>query len=235
MRKWTTRTRPHRPVCDFETPEHRDVCSALDPLCRLPILRLGLAAMAAMLRPAYPCSFGLAVVPTLEYYMDGLGGQIDGLGVEIARVIAPANGDLAEWAKSCLELDEHGTDEPTTPYDSWSPGRSVAVNVTTRIGARACHETLFYRCMDHGHSDVQVFADLVPGCMARWAEVWRKFLIVSWNMLQRRNLSTRRVLTMIRYEVSVWDPRWVQLLAEHVDEYAGGQRTSARIRAPAWY
>ncbi len=84
MRKSTTRTLPHRAVCDFEAPEHRDVCSALNPLCRLPIFRLGLAAMAAMLRTAFPCSFGLAVVPTLEYYTAGFGGQIDGLGVEIA-------------------------------------------------------------------------------------------------------------------------------------------------------
>ncbi len=105
----------------------------------------------------------------------------------------------------------------------------MAVNVVTAVGMRAAHETLYYKCMGHGYSDVQVFAELVPGCMPRWVSVWRKFLIASWNMLQRRSLSTRQVCTMILNETDAWDPRWVRMLAEFVDESLGVQ-TTARQR-----
>ncbi len=218
---------------NHEVSDGKDACSVQNPLTTplpSPLVHLRSADMAAMLRPAVPCSFGLAVVPTLEYYTGGFGGQIDGLGVEIARVIAPADGDLAEWVKSCLQLDEYGEDEPMDPYGGWSPGRSVAVNVVTRVGALASQETLYYKCLDHGRSDVQAFAELVPGCMVRWVGVWRKFLIASWNMLSRRGMDTQRVRVLIQDEIEVWDPRWVRMVAENLDASLGAQ-TTARQRA----
>ncbi len=187
------------------------------------------AAMAVVIRAALPCSYGLAVIPTADYYAAGFGGQIDGPGVRRARVIAPKHSDLIEWVKSCLELDEYNGREPVDPFSGWSPGRSVAVEVVSAVGMRMARETLYYRCMDHGRSDVRVFAALVPGCMNRWVSAWRKFLIIAWNVLQRRGLSTTRVRDLISRETGAWDSEWVRMLAGHLGD-SWNMRTATNPR-----
>ncbi len=183
---------------------------------------------AQMMRPALPCSFGLAVIPTLQYEDGGFGGQIDGPGVLAARIIVPADEDLAEWVKSSLYLDELDHPIPLMAFGGWTPGRSVAVDIASFAGGTVTHETHYYRCMDHGYSDVRVFAELVPGCMARWTHVWKKFLLSAWNMLSRRCISTSRVRIMIANEVDAWDERWVRMVAEFLDDSWGGQVASSQ-------
>ncbi len=188
-----------------------------------------------MLRPAFPCSFGSAAVPTAEYYTDGFGGQIDGLRVRHARVVVPTKSDLVEWTKSCLELDEYASYPESDPYGGWSPGRSLAVKVRSFVGITYTEETFYYRCMDFGHSHIQVFQEPTSDCMKQWVRSWRTFLIISWNALSQRNLCSDRAHAMIRGESGAWDPRWIHKLAQHVDVSWQTQSTAVqRARLCAW-
>ncbi len=141
--------------------------------------------------PALPCSFGLAVTPTSDYYVDGFRDLLEAPGVRVTRIVVPGEEDLAEWAKSCLEVDEYEPLGPANPYRGWSPGRSVVVRITHLVTS----------------------SHPLPGCMDRWVLVWKKFLVCAWNLLQHRSLPTRKARMMVVHETDGWDHRWVRVVA----------------------
>ncbi len=179
------------------------------------------AGMSALTRAALPCAYGLAVVPTADYAEGGFRGQVDGPDVKSARVVLPGSEDLIEWVKSCLELDGFSSCGAGGPLDGWSPGRSVAVRVVYVDGASLTHETFYYRCMDQGRSDVRVFGVQAPGCFRQWVSVWRKFLILAWNVLHGRGIATARVGQLIDVETAAWSSYWVRVVVAHLRASSG--------------
>ncbi len=59
--------------------------------------------------------------------------------------------------------------------------------------------------------------------------------IISWNMLHRRGMRTKRVHMMIANEMGVWDSHWVLVLAGFVSgDWAAQATPDQRIRLREW-